>query len=138
MSEFELIQLAEAATAQIVQLVGQTIAINFAMIVGIYYFLNRAGLAIKIAAFLLYALGSLMFFFFMLREANIAAATADALEALAAGDGAGTVTTAMLAFGDSPVSLALTVLLNTSYWALWVAVIYLLFVWKREAGEGGD
>lgn len=130
MTEYQIILIIESATAQIVILIGQIIAINFAMMVAIYYFLNKAGWAIKIAAFILYTLGSSMFLLLAVREAIIAAAGGDALEEQEA-DTLSPVAQAMLAHGESPNALMLTILINTSIWAMWLGVFYLLFFWKR-------
>jgi hypothetical protein len=50
MSEQELLSLARSITANEVSWFGQIITINFAMIVGIYYFLNRAQITLKLFA----------------------------------------------------------------------------------------
>ncbi len=67
----DLLALARSTDQQMATLFGQMISITFAMIAGIYYFLNRARLPLKIFAFICYGVGMLAFFGMMLREANI-------------------------------------------------------------------
>lgn len=135
MSEYELVQIVENAAAQLVVLLGQIIAINFAMIVAIYYFLGRAGLVLKLCAAFLYTLGTLMFLLLAVRESNVSAAAAQALEAQPRA-ALSPVTRAMIDFGDSPIALIMNIAINLSFWALWVGVFFLLFFWKRK-GEPG-
>ena len=134
MSEFELVQIVEAATAQMTVLIGQIIAINFAMMVAIYYFLNQAGRALKIAAFVLYSLGSFMFLLLAVRESNIAVAAGTSLRALGY-DGLSAVPRAMADFNGSWQALALNVTINLSFWALWLGVVFLLFFWRKRPGS---
>ena len=130
MTEFELIQLSEGATAQMVALITQIIAINFTMIVAIYYFLHRAGIWLKLSAFLLYLVGSLMFLLFAVRESNIVVGASRGLENL---DTLGTVGEALLGFGASGASGGLSLLINLLFWAMLLAIAALLFFWKRPA-----
>ncbi len=130
MSELDLIQLLETARANMAQLIGQTIALNFAMVIGIYYFLNRAGLVLKLASFVLYSLGSFMYFGFMIMQSNSIVAARTALQELPA-EGLSPVGQAQLAFYDSPILDIIMIITNASIGALWLIVIYLLFVWKN-------
>ena len=130
MSELDLIQLLEAARAQMAALIGQTIALNFAMIIGIYYFLNRAGLVLKLGSFVLYSLGSFMYFGFMITQSNGIVAARTALRELPV-EGLSPVGQAQLAFSDSPFSDIITIVTNLSMWSLGLIVIYLLFFWKK-------
>lgn len=54
MSEAEILELFSEARTSIAFLVTQNIAIHFALIAGIFLFLNRAGILIKLGVFLLY------------------------------------------------------------------------------------
>ncbi len=130
MSELDLIQLLETGRAQLAALIGQTIALNFAMVIGIYYFLNRAGLVLKWASFVLYSLGSFMFFGFMITQSNGIVAARTALRELPV-EGLSPVGQAQLAFSDSPISDIITLITNLAIWALGLIVIYLLFFWKK-------
>ena len=133
MSELDLLQLIESTTAQMVVLIGHMITINFAMMVAIYYFLNRAGLAMKVAAFVLYCLGSCMFLLFAVRESNVFLGAMNDLRELDRETLSG-ATRSLLAFSERPVAGGLTIVINASFWALWAGVFYLLFIWKRRPG----
>ncbi len=130
MSELDLIQLLETGRANMAGLIGQTIALNFAMVIGIYYFLNRAGLVLKLGSFVLYSLGSFMYFGFMIMQSNGIVAARTALQELPA-EGLSPVGQAQLAFSDSPLTDVFTIVTNLSIWSLGLIVIYLLFFWKK-------
>ncbi len=130
LSELDLIQLLEAARANMATLIGQTIALNFAMVIGIYYFLNRAGLVLKWASFILYSLCMFMYLGFMITQSNGIVGARTALRELPA-EGLSPVGQAEIAFFTSPVSDIITIVTNLSIWALWLIVIYLLFIWKK-------
>ena len=78
----DLLALVRSTDQQIATLFGQMISITFAMIAGIYYFLNRARMPLKAFAFLSYSIGMLAFFGMMLREANIKRLALDGIEAI--------------------------------------------------------
>ncbi|MBV8798861.1 MAG: hypothetical protein JO208_03490, partial [Alphaproteobacteria bacterium] len=61
MSETDLLNLGRSITANEVSWFAQVITITLAMIVGIYYFLGRAGLAMRIFAFAAYLIGMLFY-----------------------------------------------------------------------------
>lgn len=54
MSEAQLLELFAAYRNQMDAAFAQTIGISSALVVGIYYFLHRSGLAMKIAIFVLF------------------------------------------------------------------------------------
>ena len=130
MSEFDLIQLVQEGRAQLTMLVGQIIVINFAMVIGIYYFLNRAGLVLKWASFVVYTLGMFMYLGFSIVQSNVIAWAYTALRALPAEE-LSPVGQAQLAFSDSPIADIIVIIINLPILALWLIVIYLLFFWKK-------
>src|SRR5262245_10822927 len=71
MTPIEFLTIIRSCDQQITTLFCEMITINFAMIVAIYYFLNRAKATLKAFAFLFYAVGMLALFGMMLREVNI-------------------------------------------------------------------
>ncbi len=130
MSELDLIQLLETGRANMAALIGQTIALNFAMVIAIYYFLERAGWVLKLGSFVLYSLGSFMYFGFMIMQSNGIVGARTALRELPA-EGLSPVGQAQLAFSDSPIADIINIIINLPMLALWLIVIYLLFVWKK-------
>jgi hypothetical protein len=131
MSETELIGIIRDVNAQYATLFGEIISINFAMIVAIYYFLHRASLLFRIAAFVFYAIGMLALVGLMLEQSNYR------LEALAAL--AGLPPASRSAIGDSILSLnaswlahTTALFLNIGLWVLFAAIAYLLFFWRGD------
>ncbi|MEO1013839.1 MAG: hypothetical protein AAFX08_01490 [Pseudomonadota bacterium] len=136
MSEFELVQIVENTIAQIILIIGQLIAINSAVIVAAYYFLNQARVGIKIAAFLIYSLGALMYFLFAVRESNVNTGAARALLAIPENERSSTAA-AILEFADSPANLVLNIATNFSVFFLWVVAFYVVFLWRKKP-DGRD
>jgi hypothetical protein len=129
----ELLALVRSCDQQIASLFGQMISITFAMIAGIYYFLNRARLPLKLLGFLCYAVGMLAFFGMMLREANIKQVALHAIEALPE---RGAVAQGLLDLTGTWLFQDTALFINAAHYALWISVIYLLFLWKKPADAG--
>lgn len=129
MSEQELLSLARSITANEVSWFGQIITINFAMVVGIYYFLNRAQIALKLFAFGVYLVGMLLYLGEMLIETNVKAV---ALRSLAPLPHPSAVTQEYLGINASWLANLTIVLFNGAFWLMVVGVFYLLFFWKEK------
>lgn len=129
MGEAELIGLIRDVNVQYASLFGQIITINFAMIIAIYYFLHRAGLLFRVAAFGFYAIGMLALIGLMLEQANY---KVQALIALAALPRRSQVGNSILAINRSWLFEASSFFLNISLWVLFAAVAYLLFWWHGD------
>jgi hypothetical protein len=72
MSELDLFNLSRSISQNEISLFTQVITINFAMVVGLYYFLHRALTAMKVFAFAVYLVGMLLFLGKMLLETSVA------------------------------------------------------------------
>ena len=131
MGESELIGVIRDVNAQYATLFGQIITINFAMIVAIYYFLHRAGLLFRIAAFGFYAIGMLALIGLMIEQANLKNQALIALAALAPGQRS-QFGESVLAVHRSWVFEASSFFLNASLWVLFAAIAYLLFWWRGD------
>ncbi|MEO0981391.1 MAG: hypothetical protein AAFX03_01935 [Pseudomonadota bacterium] len=131
MTEAEIVGVIQTSAAQITQIVSQIIAINFAMIVAIYYFLNQASWRLKLATFLLYSLGLQMYVLLAAQQSAILGGAAEIIETWGAED-IGPVLLSLEAFAKGGQGLALNITLNLSIYALWFGVAYLLFFWKRR------
>jgi hypothetical protein len=129
MNEQELLGFARSVTANEVAWFGQIITISFAMVVGIYYFLNRAQIALKLFAFGAYLVGMLLYLGEMLLETNVKAA---ALVSLAAFPHHSRVVQAYLDVNASWLGTLTIVFFNSAFWLLTAGIFYLLFFWKRE------
>jgi hypothetical protein len=131
MSELELLNLARSVTANELNWFGEMITINFAMIVAIYYFLSQARITLKVFSFILYSLGIMVFFCEMVMEGNLKFGVMAALRALPA-DHTSQATQAYLAVNAHWIHIVTAVVLNSSFWMLWIGVFYLLFFGKRH------
>lgn len=129
MSEADILNVLRASNEQITTHYGQVISITFAMVLAIYYFLNRAPLALKALGFLIYLIGFLMFVGLMLEESNVKARALLALTNL--GDHASELTRGILALQQSWLFKTTAVLLNLGLWMLPSATAFLLFVWRK-------
>jgi hypothetical protein len=130
MTEADLLTLARSVTGNEVSWLGQAITINFAMVVGIYYFLNRAQLALKIFAFVAYVLGMLLYLGEILLESNLRRQTISALDAL---PHRSPVAQAYLDISKSWLERGTLLLFNGAFWVLLAGIFYLLFLWQRES-----
>jgi hypothetical protein len=130
MSEQELLALARSVTANEVAWFGQIITINFAMVVGIYYFLNRAQMALKLFAFGAYLVGMLLYRGETLLESNVRVVALRSLAALPHPSG---VAQAYLEIYGSWLGTLTAVVFNSAFWLLAVGIFYLLFFWKEKS-----
>ena len=129
MSEQELFNLARSVTANEVAWFGQIVTINFAMIVGIYYFLNRAQIALKVFAFGVYLVGMLLYLGEMLIESALKLVVLRSLATVPHPSG---VVQAYLGVYGSWLGILTAVLFNGAFWLMAVGVFYLLFFWKEK------
>ncbi len=128
MTEVELIRLIQQVQEQYAGLFGQIISINFAMVVAIWYFLHRARLAFRIAAFGFYLLGMLTFTGLMLLQANVKATAVAALRAIPPSQRS-QFSNDLLALQDSWLFHLTSLFQNASLWVLIAVTGYLLFFW---------
>ncbi|HEY1631043.1 MAG TPA: hypothetical protein VGF56_06990 [Rhizomicrobium sp.] len=128
MSELDLINLGRSATANEVSWFAQIITINFAMVVGIYYFLHHARLAMKLFAFLVYSVGMLLYLGEMLLETSMKATVLIALQAV---PHPSLLTQEYIGLAGSWLGITTVTLFNGAFWILWLGMAYLLFFWRR-------
>ena len=132
MSELDLLNLGRAITATETGLFTQIITISLAMIVGIYYFLHQAKMAMKIFAFVAYAMGMFLFFGEMLLESNVKIVLMNSLAALPPKLA---VTQEYVGIVRSWVGITTSILLTGSFWILLIGNFFLLFFWKKDASS---
>jgi hypothetical protein len=130
MSEFDLLTLAHAYNDSITAAFGQIITITFAMVVGIFYFLNQAKIGLRIFAYIVYSIGMFLYFGLMLVSSNVLLGIREALEALPA-DHVSRPTAHLLSVRQSWIGSTESVLITGGFWILWLGVAYLLFVWRK-------
>ena len=99
------------------------------MIVGIYYFLHRARMAMRIFAFIAYAVGMLLFLGQMLIETSVKLV---ALRSLAALPHSSAVNQEYIGINHSWLATATSLLFNGAFWILVIGVGYLTFFWNKD------
>lgn len=134
MNASDLLALVRSVDQQVASLYGQLISINIAMIVAIYYFLNRAGLVFKFFAFVVYAVGMLAFWGMMLRESNVKSFALQALAHVPRAD-APLPALAYLDLSTQWLFEATSVFLNLGIWLMWASTAFLLFFWRKPANS---
>ena len=132
MTELDLLTLGRAATQNELSDFTQVITINFAMIVAIYYFLNRAQTTMKVFAFFAYMVGMAMFIGQMLLETSMKYTVREALKAL---PNPSRVTQEYIGLSGTWLGIGTSLLFNVAIWILWLGVFYLLFFWKKAPDE---
>jgi hypothetical protein len=132
MTELDLLNLGRTTTQNEIGDFTQIITINFAMIVAIFYFLNRAQIAMKLFAFIAYAIGMMMFIGQMLLETSLKYTVHESLKAL---PHPSAVTQEYVGLSGTWLGIGTTILFNVAIWILWLGVFYLLFFWKKAPEE---
>jgi hypothetical protein len=131
MSEADLLSLARSTTEHEMTWFIQMISINFAIVVGIYYFLNRATMPLKIFSFFIYSVGMLVLLGQIVVESNTKAGAIEALRSLPSAQ-LSRPTLQYLAVNDHWLSSLITITFNLAVWLLWISVFYLLFISRLE------
>jgi hypothetical protein len=130
MSESELLTLVHAYNDTVTTAFGQIITITFAMVIGIYYFLNQAKLGLRIFSYIVYSIGMFLYFGLMVASSNVVIGIHEALKALPAAH-ISRPTAYLLAVNDSWVGPVESALITGGFWILWLGVAWLLFVWRK-------
>lgn len=130
MTEAELLEISHNMSADITSAFGQIVTITFAMIVGIYYFLNQAKLGLKIFAFAIYTVGMFLYFSLMIVASNVGLGVVESLQAIPQ-DQLSRPAAHLMAVRDSWVGTTESALITGGFWVLWLGVGYLLFFWRK-------
>ena len=133
MSELDLLNFARATLQNEIGLFAQVITITFAMIVGIYYFLNQARFMMKLFAFMAYLIGALLFLGEMLLETNMRVEAMAELQKL---PHPSAMVQRYIDLYGSWLSSVTSFLFNSAFWILFAGIFYLLFFWKKSVPEG--
>lgn len=131
MTEPQLIEMVRTSTDSMTNLFGHLISITFAMIVATYYFLNRSRLLLKLLAIVVYGVGFLMFVGMMLEASNLKRVALAALADLP--DGGSIVARQIVALHEGWLFQTTSGFMNGALWLLALAVVFILFIWKRPA-----
>lgn len=133
MTEYELLELFTMARSQLDNAIAQTITLNFALVVAIFYFLHRSGLVLKIGVFALYAIG----WFVTVSSGSLAATQMvgiiSDLQLLEQDGNAGSATAMLLATLNSSYNTAYVIAANAANFLLLIGAFLFLFFWKPPA-----
>jgi hypothetical protein len=129
MTELDLLNLARSTTQNEIALFTQVITITFAMIVGIYYFLHQARMAMRVVAFGAYLIGMLLFLGQMLLETSLKAEVLLSMKAL---PHPSPVTQEYVGLSNSWLGHDTSLLFNLAFWILVIGIGYLTFFWDRR------
>jgi hypothetical protein len=132
MTELDLLNFARSTVQNEISLFTQVITITFAMIVGIYYFLNQAQLKMRLFAFLAYMLGAFLFLGQMLLEANMRVASMAELQKL---PHPSPIVQRYVELYGGWLNMTTSVLFNGAFWLLFLGIFYFLFFWKRTTPD---
>jgi hypothetical protein len=132
MSEAEILTLLESYTEQQTQLIIQVVSLHFALVVAVFYFLHRSGLAMKLAVFALYSLGNSVFLGLIYNTSlKVVAARLDLVRLHESGANLSAVSQTVLA-SLQPYTNFVSVIANVAFVALWFGAVYFLFFWKKR------
>jgi hypothetical protein len=134
MTELDLLNLAQSAGDDIITDFGEVITITFAMVIGIYYFLNEAKIGLKLFSYLIYSIGMFLYFGEMLVHSNVIYGVREALLALPQ-DHLSRPTAHYLAVTSNWIGQAESALITGGFWVLWLSIAYLLFFWHKAEHE---
>ncbi|GEM_PF-1143229 len=133
MTEAQLLEAFQTTMDAQITLLSQIVALHLAMIVGIYYFLGRAGIGLKLFAFFVYTVSYGTFLSLSLLASVIAYwidAAAD--RRLAAGAESG-VLSLISALNSSWLAYGGAIFANVMLIGLWFGTGYFLFFYKSRA-----
>ena len=131
MSEAEILALLQSYADAQAALIGQVVSLHFALVVAAFYFLHRSGLWMKLAVFVLYTLGNLLFLGLIYNiTVKVVAARAE-LEAMReAGAHLSRIGLSVLSSSGAPFVNVASIAANIAFVALWIGAVYFLFFWK--------
>lgn len=131
MTEAEILTLLQSYHDAQAALIGQVVSLHFALVVAVFYFLHRSGLRMKLAIFVLYTLGNLLFLGLIYNiTVKVVAARAE-LEAMReAGVHLTRVGLSVLDSTGAPFVNVASLAANIAFVALWIGAVYFLFFWK--------
>lgn len=132
MSEYEILDVVVGLSAEQTAVLVQLVNLHMAMVVGIYYFLHRSGLAMKCAIALLYTLGFAMHLGMLLNQSElIVGARRDLIAITESGERLSNVGFTFLSQTGGVFDSWVSLVANASIIALWFGTLAFLFFWKR-------
>ncbi len=133
MNEYEVLDLLQNYDAAQQGMIAQVISLHLVMAAAVFYFLHRSGFAMKAAVFVLYALGNATYVALMYNVSSQMIGAREQLAALAQAGNLSPIGEAVLRTTGTSWSNAASIIVNSSFVALWLGTFYFLFFWKRPA-----
>jgi hypothetical protein len=132
MSEYELLSLLSAIQAEQTIIIAQIVSLHLAMVVGIFYFLHRSGVAMKLAILALYTLGYAMFIGLLSNlSLQIVGARQDLIAIAEGGARLSGLGYATLQQTTAALHNWVSLIANITFLVLWLGTVSFLFFWKR-------
>jgi hypothetical protein len=134
MSEHEILSLLNDVRSDQTTVIAQILSLHLAMIVGIFYFLHRSGLRMRLAVFLLYTLGYALHLGLIWNASQLIVGVRNDLIAIAqSGERLSGIGYAALQQTSAAFTNWVAVVGNISFVVLWLGTTYFLFFWKRPS-----
>lgn len=131
MNEHDTLELLLTLEGSQRDMIAQVISLHLVMAAAVFYFLHRSGLAMKLAVFVLYALGNAMYVSMIYNASLQVIGARQHLAELRDAGPISPLTAAVLQTAGAAWSNAPAVITNISFLALWLGTTYFLFFWKR-------
>lgn len=132
MTEFEILDLVGAVQSDQIAVITQLISLHLAIVVGIFYFLYRSGIVMKLGIALLYTLGYAMIIGLIVNTSGqLGAARADLLAIKQANGRLSASGEMLLVQTDISPANWVSLVSNVVFIVLWLGTIGFLFFWKR-------
>ncbi len=132
MTEYEVLTLLSDIRSNQTTIIAQIVSLHLAMIVGIFYFLHRSGLRMKLAVLILYSLGYALHLGLIYETSvQILSARDDLVAIVQSGAALSSIGQAALRESETAFTNWVSVIGNISFLALWFGTVYFLFFWKR-------
>lgn len=140
MREYEILDLLASIRADQAALIAQIVSLHLAMVAGIFFFLHRAGMRMRIAVFTLYSLGYTMFLGLIWQSSLlVVGARNDLIALMQSGERlSGMGYAAFQEIGGPSFLNWVSIVANVAFVAIWFGTLYFMFFWKRPQAEAGN
>jgi hypothetical protein len=132
MSEYEVLTILSAIQGEQTVIVAQIVSLHLAMIVGIFYFLHRSGLVMKLAVLAVYTLAYALFIGLLSNlSLQLLGARADLIAITESGGRLSGLGNATLQQTSTILHNWVSLIANVTFLVLWVGTVAFLFFWRR-------
>jgi hypothetical protein len=133
MSEYEVLSLLGMIQGEQTVIIAQIVSLHLAMIVGIFYFLHRSGIVMKIAVLAVYTLGYALFIGLLSNlSLQLLGARADLIAITERGERLSGLGYATLQQTTAVLHNWVSLVANVTLLVLWLGTVSFLFFWKKR------